>query len=155
MTRPVARLLRTLLAAFLVLALCLAPAAPVLGANHASEPVREQPRQTISAASKIFAAVDAEGGLWVWGEPFRRYAPYSSLCRYTSRTPQKILDGVVFVDTCSGAVAAIRADGSLWMMGYSDMMGNGGQGTYTGQRFPTVQSVPLKMSQNGRLPFVC
>ncbi len=147
MTRPVPRLLRTLLAACLVLALCLAPAAPVLGANHASGPVREQPRQTISA-SNIFAAVDAEGGLWVWGYPFRRYNSVSETGKYYNRTPQKILDGVVFVDTCSRAVAAIRADGSL-LMGYSDMLGNGGQGTYTTLRYHyTIQSAPIKLMDN-------
>lgn len=28
------------------------------------------------------------------------------------------------------------------------MLGNGNQGTYTGQRFPTVQSVPFKLMDN-------
>ena len=55
----------------------------------------------------------------------------------------------MFVDTCSRAVAAIRADGSLWMMGYGDMLGNGNRGTYTTARYHyTIQSAPINLMDN-------
>jgi len=121
---------------------------------------------TVSTGYCHAAAIDSNGGLWIWGcnevgqlgnggAGDIRKEPFNEL--YQS-TPVKIMDDVVSVDTVKSrdvlngmgvyaATAAIKSDGSLWVWGNAGYIGTGGKGNAESNERP-IQNVPIKLMDN-------
>ncbi len=74
---------------------------------------------------EYYAAIDTEGGLWMWGNNEDGQIGNGTL--EDCLTPVKIMEDVQQAETYYHTMAAIKEDGSLWMWGYNGdgQIGNG------------------------------
>lgn len=74
-------------------------------------------QQSIATNAGVFTYIDAQGGLWSWGHSLTGGVG-NGTTSFTTGTPEKILDNVVFVSSgLNNNGAAIQSDGSLWTWG--------------------------------------
>lgn len=111
-----------------------------------------------SLSTNNVAYIKKDGSLWIYGE--NRFcqlgAPEKVNVSYTTyKNPTKVMDNAVSVAVCGfNAVIAMKSDGSLWMWGAADNIGNGVAGNYdrsmrdsTGSLFSVkCQSIPLRVT---------
>ena len=121
----------------------------------------------------VVAYIKNDGSLWTYGD--NRYGQLGTpalidTADTTYENATKVLNNVVAVDVMgSNNVIAVKSDGSLWMWGSADSMGNGVSGNYqrtlwdmSGKPFKeSCQTVPLrvtnitaKLPENGKVPIV-
>ena len=85
----------------------------------AAESTQQVPiqRQSIATNAGVFTYIDAQGGLWSWGDSLTGGVGNGTTSS-TTGTPEKILDnGVFFSSGLNNNGAAIQSDGSLWVWG--------------------------------------
>ena len=117
---------------------------------------------SLSAGVTHAGAIDADGVLWMWGSN-----DYGEIGNYKNgevigtgggdilvqTKPVKVLDRVAAVSCGYNATAAIRTDGTLWVWGLSDCLGNGGVGNdayvddYGLGGYP-IQTAPMQIMED-------
>ena len=120
---------RKQLAVFVVLALLLLPASPVLAATGTREDI------SVSAGETHSMAIKSDGSLWGWGANYYGQLGDGSSAYDSQYTPVKILDNVAAVSAGYNHTMAIKSDGSLWAWGYNSS-GQLGDGTYQERSAP-------------------
>lgn len=111
---------------------------------------------SIGLGSGYTAALKADGSLWTWGDNHygqlgNGYEGVSNLhSPHVQGTPGKIMDNVAQIDAGYDVMAAVKADGSLWMWGNADdgVLGNGGAGNLDDYYSGLIQTVPVKIMED-------
>jgi len=156
------RLLSLTLALALYLCLCTIPVAAIGDMASATQ------SSPISTSNGVFAIIDENDSLWMWGHnsfgqagnggvgdsTYRAsdiYFGASGKLRPCQTTPVKVLDDVVSVSCGGSHTAAVKKDGSLWMWGlnFQGQLGNGRQSNkvYEEPAFGAIpyQTIPVKV----------
>ena len=115
---------------------------------------------SLSAGPVHAGAIDRNGGLWMWGRNDSgeigngQEGWYDEgLQSLIQREPVQVLDHVAAVSCGYNATAAIRTDGTLWVWGLSDCLGNGGVGNdayvddYGLGGYP-IQTAPMQIMED-------
>ena len=117
---------------------------------------------SLSAGVTHAGAIDADGALWMCGSndygEIGNYKNGETIGRgredvLIQTEPVKVLDRVAAVSCGYNATAAIRTDGTLWVWGLSDCLGNGGVGNDTyvdayGLGGYPIQTAPMQIMED-------
>ena len=117
--------------------------------------VMEQVR-AVSLGESHYAVLKEDGILWMWGNTesgkIGNGFGYDEAKEnswgetvYAQREPVQVLDRVRRVSCGSTTTAAIRDDGTLWMWGSTDLIGNGVPGDSRDAYGSALQSVPVQV----------
>lgn len=70
--------------------------------------------------SYSYAAIKTNGELWTWGN--NQYGQLGDGTTTDRKIPKKVMDDVVLATCTNSCILALKSDGTLWKMGYSESL---------------------------------